>query len=564
MKFEYFEYKRPDYEQVKAELEQWFARLSASRSAGEAIRCAVEIDKIRQNYISMKNLSGLQFSIDTTNPDYVRENDYFDEYWPYYKELNARYYQELLRSPQLDALRDFYGEQFIRLAECTVRTIDERILPELQEEAKLVSASFKFKTDAIVEFRGEKMNLSVLSGYMLSDDAATRAEAAKAYYGYFESIQDTVDDIYDKLVKVRDKKAKKLGYKNFVEMGYNEMTRTDYDAEMVARFREQVKEHIVPVVGRLIERQKKRLGVTELPYYDEPIRFLSGNARPFGTPDEILAQAKGMYADMSPETGEYFRYMLDNDLIDVLPRPGKEGSGFCSYIGTYRAPFLFANFNGTSGDVNLMTHEAGHAFQHYMSRNIDTPELTCATMETAEIHSMSMELFTLPYMERFFGPQADKYRFAQVEAAIEFVPYGVAVDEFQHMVYARPEATPAERRAMWREVEKKYLPHRQYKDNAFLESGTWWFKQGHVFFRPFYYIDYALAQVCAFGFLKAMTEDYEKAWRNYIELCKLGGTQGFVSLLRTVGIDSPFEEGVVKSAVEYAERYLDGFDDMSL
>lgn len=564
MKFEEFVYTRPNYEEVQASLELLFQQLSHSKNAGEAIRCAVEIDKIRNQYISMKNLSGLLFSIDTTNPDYVAENDYFDEYWPLYKDLTAQYYHLLLASPYLEDFRSFYGNQFIRLAECNVKTIDQSILPELQEEQRLVSSNFKLKTDAMVSFRGESMNLSTLSGYLRSSDRQTRIDAAKAYYGFFESAQQELDTTYDQLVQIRHKKALKMGYPNFVEMGYNEMTRTDYDREMVERFRRQVLQHLIPLSTKLFERQKRRLGVTELPFYDEPIKFSTGNAEPFGTPEQILQQAQGMYRDLSKETDEYFQYMRENHLIDVLPRPGKEGSGFCSYIGTYRAPFLFANFNGSSDDVNLMTHEAGHAFQHYMSRYLDTPELPFPTMETAEIHSMSMELFTLPYMERFFGEQADKYRFAQVEHALEFIPYGCAVDEFQHLVYENPDATPAERRKMWRDTEKKYLPHRSYEGFPFLDSGTWWFKQGHIFFRPFYYIDYSLAQTCAFQFLMRMEQDYPNAWNRYLQLCRLGGSRSFVDSLKSVGLRSPFEEGVVEEIAAYTEQYLDRFDDSKM
>lgn len=278
-----------------------------------------------------------------------------------------------------------------------------------------------------------------------------------------------------------------------------------------------------------------------------------------------MQTAKGMYEDMSNETGEYFNYMLDTHLIDVMPRPGKEGSGFSSHIDVYRAPFLFANFNGTADDIKLVTHEAGHAFQSYMSRDIDTPELVGATMETAEIHSMSMELFTLPYMERFFGGKgAEKYRFSLVESAIKTVPYCCVVDEFQHLVYDKPEAAKAERRVMWRETERKYQPYKDYSGSPFLESGTWWLRQGHPFFRPFYYIDYGLAQTCALEFLMRMEEDYEAAWHDYVELCKLGGTRSFLSLLKVAGIASPFEKGTVKAVAEYVEKYLDGIDDAAI
>lgn len=565
MVFEQFEYRRPDYERIKAEMEKLFEKLRRSTSVGEAIRCSVDIDKIRREYMSMKKLSGLLFSIDLNNRSYVEENDYFDDYWPYYKELNARYYKEILASKFLEEFKAFYGEQFIKLMECTIGAIDESILDELQEEQKLISANFCLKTNAEIEFRGEKHNLSTLSGYLTDSDRQTRKEASDAFYGFYESAADEIETTFDNLVKVRDKKAKKMGYESFTEMGYNEMQRTDYDKNMVACFREEVRQYMTPLAEKLIKRQMKRLGVSSLPYYDETVKFASGNPLPKGTSDEILQTARKMYEDMSPETGEYFNYMMDTHLIDVLPRRGKEGSGFESYIDVYRAPFLFANFNGTSDDITLMTHEAGHCFQSYMSRNIDTPELVCATMETSEIHSMSMELFTMPQVDRFFGKEgADKYRFSLIERAVQKIPYCAVVDEFQHLVYANPKATKSERRKMWRDTERKYLPYKDYTGSPFLESGTWWFQQGHPFFRPFYYIDYGLAQTCALAFLVKMGKDYESAWKDYIELCKLGGTRSFQNLLKVAGIASPFEKGMVKSVAEYVEKYLDEIDDMSM
>lgn len=565
MVFEQFEYKRPDYEKIKAKMIELLEKLRESSCAGEAIYYAVEIDKIRRNYVSMKKLSGLLFSIDLTNASYVEENDYFDEYWPLFNELDSKFYKEILDSKFVNEFEGFYGKQFIKLISCTVATIDESILGELQDEMKFISKNFRTKTNAEIEFQGKKHNLSTLSGYLTADDRRVRKEASEAFYGFFESVEDDIENTYDNLVKIRDKKAKKLGYANFIEMGYNEMQRTCYDQDMVKCFRDEVLKYMTPLSEKLIKRQMKRLGVTSLPYYDEGVKFATGNPRPFGTNVEILETARKMYEEMSPETGEYFNYMLDTHLVDVLPRKGKEGSGFETYIGNYRAPFLFANFNGTSEDISLVTHEAGHAFQFYMSRNIDSPELVGPTMESAEIHSISMEMFTLPYMERFFGKKgANKYRFLLIENALQKVPYCALVDEFQHLVYANPEASNADRRKMWRDTEKKYVPYRDYEDNSFLESGTWWFKQGHPFFRPFYFIDYGLAGVCALQFLIKMEKDLKSAWHDYIELCKLGGSRSFLDLLQVAKLDSPFEKGTIKSVAEHIEEYLYKIDDMSL
>lgn len=250
--------------------------------------------------------------------------------------------------------------------------------------------------------------------------------------------------------------------------------------------------------------------------------------------------------------------------MDLVAKKGKQGGGYCTYISEYGAPFIFSNFNGTSGDIDVLTHEAGHAFQVYESRGFEVPEYGFPTYEACEIHSMSMEFFTWPWMDRFFEDEADKYRFDHLASGLIFIPYGVTVDEFQHFVYENPDATPAERKQAWREIERKYLPHRNYDDNTYLEQGGFWHKQGHIFSSPFYYIDYTLAQICAFQFWKKMHEDRSAAWADYLHLCRQGGSKSFVELVKVAGLISPFEDGCVTSVIGSINAWLDSVDDAAL
>lgn len=167
-------------------------------------------------------------------------------------------------------------------------------------------------------------------------------------------------------------------------------------------------------------------------------------------------------------------------------------------------------------------------------------------------------------MELFFEHEVDKYRFEHLASGLIFIPYGVSVDEFQHFVYANPEATPAERKQVWREIERKYLPHRNYENNSYLEQGGFWHKQGHIFGSPFYYIDYTLAQICAFQFWKRSREDYAAAWADYLNLCRQGGSKSFTELVAIAGLISPFEEGCVTSVIGTIEEWLDSVDDTAL
>ncbi len=247
--------------------------------------------------------------------------------------------------------------------------------------------------------------------------------------------------------------------------------------------------------------------------------------------------------------------------MDLEAKDGKAPGGYCTYIGDHQSPYIFSNFNGTSGDIDVLTHEAGHAFQVYSSRFLGLSEYQWPTYEACEIHSMSMELFTWRWMHLFFGADTDKYKFAHLSGSLLFLPYGVAVDEFQHYVYENPFATTAARNTAWRNIEKKYMPWRKYEDNDFLESGGFWQKQSHIFNSPFYYIDYALAQICAFQYWSWEQKDPKAAWDSYVQLCQAGGSKSFLDLVKLAGLRSPFDDGCIKEVVTDIQSWLDGVSD---
>jgi M3 family oligoendopeptidase len=434
----------------------------------------------------------------------------------------------------------------------------------LQEENKLASEYSKLVASAKIEFDGKELNLSGLKPYMLSTKREVRKAAHDAYFGFFEANEEKFDALFDKLVKVRHKIATKLGYKNFVELGYIRMMRTDYNPEMVKKFRAQVLEEIVPSANRLYERQAERIGVDTLTYFDESFEFLTGNAAPKGDENFILQNGIKMYQELSPETKEFFEFMVQGELLDLVTKKGKQAGGYCTYIPNYKAPFIFSNFNTTADDIDVLTHEAGHAFQVYRSKWIEVPELNFPTYESCEIHSMSMEFITWPWMTLFFKEDTEKYKYTHLGSAVKFIPYGITVDAFQHYVYENPDATPAERKKAWRDLEKCYLPHKNYEGCDFLERGGWWFKQGHIFQSPFYYIDYTLAQICALQFWKRMQDEREQAWQDYLHLCSVGGTKSFLNLVQLANLTSPFEEGCVKNIMTRVDSWLEAVDDKHL
>ena len=562
--FKEYEYKRPNLEELKREVRVLVDQFKQATTVEAQSEVIGKINAFRNDFSTQANLVYIRASIDTNDEYYQNERDYLDDISPQVEEIVFEYYQELVKSPFRQQLEEKWGTQLFALAENQIKAFSPKVIELMQKENKLVSEYSKLVASAQIEFDGKTLTLAQLAPYAESTDREVRKQAMKMRFNFFAENGDKFDHIFDQLVKLRHQIATTLGYKNYVELGYINMNRIDYNAEMVKKYREQVREFIVPLATKLYERQAKRIGIDDFKFYDEGLNFLSGNAKPKGESSWIVENGKKMYEELSPETGEFFNFMIQHELMDLEAKKGKESGGYCTFIENYDSPFIFSNFNGTSGDIDVLTHEAGHAFQVYSSRNIGIPEYLWPTYESAEIHSMSMEFFTWPWMELFFKDETEKYKFAHLSSALLFLPYGVSVDEFQHVVYENPTMTPAERKQAWKEIEAKYLPHRDYDGYEYLEQGGFWQRQGHIYASPFYYIDYTLAQVCAFQFWKRSRENFDDAWKDYIHLCQLGGSMSFTKLVKEAGLISPFEEGCIESVIGAIEEYLNSVEDEKL
>lgn len=556
-KFKDFKYIRPDIESIKKDLNLLFNEFDKADSA--EIQCEIlkKINIIRSNFDTMSRIASIRYTINTQDSFYSGEHDYYDEIGPVYSSLINKLYRSLTGSEFRKELEQKLGRQLFDVAEVVVKTFSEEIIDDLKKENQLVTKYVRLVASAKIDFEGEERNLAALAKFTESENRDVRKKASDAKWSFFEKNENEIDNIYDELVKVRNSMSRKLGYENFVQMGYDRLRRTGFTNVDVSNFRNEVKEFIVPLTQTLKEMQKQRTDLEHLYYYDSEYNFKNGNPVPKGTPEWIVEKSKIMYEELSKETGEFINFMIDHDVMDLYNRKGKSAGGYCTYIRNYKSPFIFANMNGTSHDIKVLTHEAGHAFQAFQSRVFEIPEYSTPTLEAAEIHSMSMEFITWPWMNLFFEEDTDKFLFSHLNRALMFIPYGVTVDEFQHFVYSNPDATPAERKLKWREIEKKYLPHIDYSGNEFLERGGYWFMQGHIFKMPFYYIDYCLAQICALQFWRKCNEDRNIAWKDYLHLCREGGSKSFLELVKSANIESPFDKNTIQSIVNYSEEWIE-------
>ena len=549
-------YERVPKETVIEKIKDIITRVENAKDGQELLSLRREYNTLSEHVGTMARLASTRLNLNSRDEFYTAEMDYYNEALPEIQMYDIKFTKAFLDSPCLEDAKKELNPLVVTMMELSLKCADERVLEEMQEENKLSTEYSKFVSELTYDFRGEKMTLGALRKFMQDSDRATRAEAYNALGKALGENSEFLDTIYDKMVKVRDKMAKKLGYENYVGLGYNLMQRTAYDKEAVGVFRKNVLKDLVPVISELKKKIAKKLGIDELKLYDDNT-YSENDPKPILDAEGILAAGKEMYHEMSPETREFIDMMFESDAFDVLPREGKWTGGYMTFFPDYRQPFIFANFNGTTADVDVITHEAGHAFAYYVGRNEMLPETQLGGMETAESHSMSMEFFAWKYMDKFFGDRADAYKYKHLFSAMSFIPYGVIVDYFQEIVYENPEMTPAERNEVWSKLEAEFRPYMNAQGIEYLEKGTRWQYQNHIFQSPFYYIDYCLAQIVAFEFLQLSLEDYEGALRTYIDHARRTGNYNFTELIKMAGLKSPFENGALTEVANMCRELLE-------
>lgn len=562
MKFSEMPYERPDLEGLKQTLAGLTDRLKAAGSYEEARAVFLEKEEAERHIDTLATLASIRNSIDTRDEFYDGEMNFWNAAMPELEEYTKAWTAAMLASPFRKDFEAEYGDLMFVNAEIELKTFSPEIVPQLQKENDLTLEHQKLIASAKVPFEGKSYTLAQMGPFQSDADDQRRLAAWKAVGTWYKEHQADLDRIYDELTHLRDEMGRKLGYDGYTQLGYYRMGRNCYGKDDVERFRAAVRQYLVPLADRVYREQARRLG-KEYPmnYADNALMFRSGNPKPQGTADDILAQGKKFYDELSPETSEFFQTMLDNELLDVLATEGKAGGGYCTGIMDYKVPFIFANFNGTQGDVEVVTHEAGHAFACWMNRDRVPGSYVWPGMEACEVHSMSMEFMAWPWTEGFFGPDTRKYLYSHLAGALTFIPYGTLVDHFQHEVYANPDMTPAQRHAVWKELQTQYMPWvRLDGDIPFFADGEAWQRQSHIYEAPFYYIDYCLAQTVALELWALLQKDKKAAWEKYMAYTRQGGSRTFTDLLKNAGLDTPFDEKCLREVCETASQWLDGFD----
>ena len=562
MKFSEMPYERPDLDAVKKQYSALTERLKAAGSYEEARAVFLEKEELDKHVQTLATLSHVRHSIDTRDAFYDAEAKFWNAAEPELQEYTQAWTRAMLDGAFRAQFAAQFGELMFVNAEIELKTFSPEIIPELQQENELAQEYEKLLASAQIPFEGGVYTISQMTPFKSDPDDARRLAAWKAEGQWYKDNQGKLDGIYDQLVHLRDTMGRKLGYEGYTTLGYYRMGRNCYTKEDVEQFRLAVQKYLVPVADGIYREQARRLGKQyPMSFADNALEFRSGNPRPVGTPEQILEQGRKFYNELSPETSAFFNMMMDNELLDVLSTEGKEGGGYCTSIPDYGVPFIFANFNGTQGDVEVVTHEAGHAFAAYINRDRIPMSTVWPSMEGCEVHSMSMEFMAWPWSEGFFGKDARKFHYSHLASALTFIPYGTMVDHFQHIVYEHPELTPAQRHAEWKRLLGIYMPWQKLDGEIpFYSEGEGWQRQHHIYSSPFYYIDYCLAQTVSLQIWALLQKDQKDAWAHYMAYARQGGSRTFTELLKNAGLESPFDEKCLRGVCETASKWLAGVD----
>ena len=559
MKFNEMTYTRPDIDALLARCRELAAKAAASPDGDALVRLYYEQSEAFAEYNTAANLANIHYTCDTRDAYWKAEQDFFDANGPAVTNASVEISRAFLANPHVDALTEKFGTTCVAGMKNAVLSMDDRTVELQQQFNALVSRYQQIYGGALVELDGKQLTIPQLGPYKEDLDPAVRRAAYEAEAGYFDAHRAELDELYGQIVQNLNAQARVMGYHDYSELSYVRMNRIGYGPEEIRKFRDQVANDVVPQLQKVMALRAKRTGIAHPAFTDLPILFRDGNPKPIPGYKARMDAARTMYHELSPETAEFIDFMQDNELFDVESRPGKMSGGYMTSLPSYKAPFIFANWNDTSGDVDVLTHECGHAFEGYVAeRDPAIPaDLECPGMESAEIHSMAMEFLTAPWHHLLFGRDTDKYALLHAEDSFVFLAYGCEVDEFQHIMYQNPDLNPDERNAEWLKLEKKYRPWIDFDNLPFYGRGAGWQRQLHIYECPFYYIDYCLSTMAALQFFLLSLTDHKDAWERYLRLVRRAGTASYTELLETAGLKVPFEEGSIKGIAQQMTDWLE-------
>ena len=556
-KFSDLQYKETDYQslaKIILDLTEKAKKADSPSSLEEVLKIYdTEMEEVGYNY----TLSYIHSSLDSS-----------DSFWQEALQKESKgnamlditpLLKAILENKYFSSLEEKYGPVLRDKLNKSIST-GSKAQNERAEEGDLVSKYQREKAMVRINYKGKELSEGEVIPLFESPIREERIQSRKAVAKAFLEKKELFGSMLERLVSLRDTIAKENGFSNYLEYMDINYSRIGYGEKEMDAFVSEVKEYVVPVLSHIFEETRKRLGLEEMTVADISLMFVDGNAKPSGGADVLKEAAKKMYKALSPEMEAFFTGMLDSHSIDVDFSPNKvSGMGFCTDLKKGMYPFVFGNLDGTSWDVTVFTHEVGHAWQSYASdQNLDLTLFREMPLDAVEIPSKTMELFSYPFAEEFFGKDGDKFRFAHFRNAVKEIVAYTSVHELNTWIYTHVGASFDEINEKWMEIQSSYYPNVSYGEMEEEEKkGAGLLRNMGIFMFPRYLISYVFSEMCAIDLFMEYLKDKDKALDSYNRLCRVGGSKSYPEILSAAGLEPSYKKGRVKDVMEKVKAYLE-------
>ncbi|MBT6542125.1 MAG: M3 family oligoendopeptidase [Planctomycetes bacterium] len=493
----------------------------------------------------------------------ARYKEWIEKIRPGLKKIMFDMDRKFIASPALDSLPTEKFGSWIKSVRNSVELFREDNIPLQTEESKLDAEYDKVVGAMTVEFDGETRTIPYMGRILQETDRDRRESAFNAIWDRFGQDNDKIQDIFDRQLQLRHQMALNTGLDNYRTLRFRQLERFDYGPEQCMQFHDSIEKVILPLVKERAAKRRESLGVEKLRPWDSsvdpkgrsPLRPLEG-----GT--SLVDGCSQIFGQVHPDLAKMFSLLIDGDLLDLDSRKNKAPGGYQYNFEEIRVPFIFMNAAGKQGDVETLLHEGGHAFHSIESRHHDLIANRGAPIEFCEVASMAMELLGAPHLDVFYKDpaQVTRARIEHLEGVISLFPWVAMIDSFQHWLYTNPGHSRDQRTSNWLAIMDRFGTNEMDWSGLEQIRSSRWMRQSHLFGVPFYYIEYAIAQLGALQVWRNHRKDPDGAIQNYRAGLALGNTRSLPELYEGAGIRFDFSQEMLEDLIGMVREEIDSLE----
>ncbi|WP_242315074.1 M3 family oligoendopeptidase [Bacillus cereus group sp. BfR-BA-01355] len=510
-------------------------------------------EQLRSHYIAFQ-----------CNTDDEEIKDTFEHDQQFVKPLLKRYQNLLdnkyLESPfRMELDSNVYGLLDTKIKNAQKLFCEENIELEIQED-KLVTEYFEITGGLSGIWDGEEKTITELQSYLQDSNRDTRKKAKTIISEQFLSVEKELQNILNQLIEIRHQKAKNIQLENYRDYMFKKYERFDYSAKDCYELAESIRKYVVPLKDKILLEKKDKLQLDTLcPWDVSAVTPDQKVLKPIANENDLIEKSTHIFNKLDVEFSALLNRMYKHNCLDLTSRKGKAAGGFCEYLPASQLSYIFMNLNYTQDDIVTFIHEMGHSIHNELIKPLKLRQYIKIPAETAELASMTMELFSLNYWDTFYTDKKDlkQAKINFFKDVISYLPIMLIVDQFQHWLYENPSHTSEERNEKYLQLQKHYQSSVIHIDGYENWIATSWLPVLHIFEVPFYYIEYAIAQLGALQMYKQYKEDPKQALENYKKALSLGSSQSIKEVYDAAGIRFDFSGETIKELMLFVEKELE-------